>query len=164
MRLIARQWPLLVSSAMLVAVLAACARSVAVAPPTAEPPTAAPTIGCESAGYNWAYGDRLPDVEAAIGSVLKAVNITGDVTANTFGETGGCSGYHAMQLDVKIKVPIENVGDSAALKPIADQISGAIRQVYDQSKPAPNLGRIEIRFAAGGAECLWDLENNRCFR
>jgi hypothetical protein len=164
MQLFNRACRWLVAAAVLLAALAACGRSAAVAPPTAQPPTTAPpTMGCESAGYSWAYGDRLPDVEAAIGSALKAVNISGDITANTFGETGGCSGYHPMQLDVKTRVLVEKVDDATALKSKADQIAGAIRQAYDQTKPAPNLGKIEITFVAGSAECLWDLENSRCF-
>jgi hypothetical protein len=138
--------------------LAACGRNIVAQPPTTLPPT----FDCASAGYTWAYGDRLPAVEDAIKGALAASNISGDIMARTFGETGGCNGYSPIQLDVTIAVAVKGTADRAALSPLGQHIHDAVRQVFDQTKPAPNLGKIEITFASNGVECRWDLANNRC--
>jgi hypothetical protein len=126
---------------------------------TQPPPT--PDPKCAS-GARQAYGSGSPDVEARIQQALAAANITARVRTGTFGETDGCGVFHAASLDVGLVVQARDLADQAALAALATQIDGIVRQVHEQTRVAPNLGKLQISFTASGATCAWDAGSRVC--
>jgi hypothetical protein len=129
-------------------------RGVAPPPPAGDPK-------CASGGRA-AYGKGSPDVEAKLQQALAAAHISASARTGTQGQTDGCGVFHAAALDVGLVVQAQSLSDQSALAALVTQIDGIVRQVHDQTKAAPNLGKLQISFTANGATCAWDAGSNAC--
>jgi hypothetical protein len=129
------------------------------------PPTTAPEPGANpSCAGPWqqAYRDGSPDAEAQIRRALATEAISATVRSSTYGETDGCGVFHAAALDIEVTVQVENLADRGALGAQATRISAIVRQIYERTRFAPNLGRRQVIFVSSGATCRWDPDRGAC--
>lgn len=155
------------------AVVAGCAVLVAPRPTSPVPPSPSPslpsptssptpipaagessTTGCY---YVWAT-QELPELSQSMQEAMQAVTPGSTGRAYAFGEdcvaADGTRRFLAMETDFRVKLPVQDLQDEAALGALISATMGAVGRLPQSQLAGPRPGRVEFEFVAADGTSL----------